>query len=57
MFLGLDPPKRKKLFWFEEMWLLNPGCFEIVQAVWNRCETEPVEGILCGVEKCGRDLS
>ncbi|XP_075645469.1 uncharacterized protein LOC142616517 [Castanea sativa] len=57
VFSGLDPPKRKKLFRFEEMWLSNPGCYEIVQAVWNRCETEHVEGILGRVEKCGRDLS
>ena len=57
VFSGLDPPKRKKVFWFEEMWLSNPGCFDTVQVVWNRCETELVGGILGRVEKCGRDLS
>ena len=57
MFSGLDPPKRKKVFRFEEMWLLNLGCSKIVEAMWNRCETESMEGILSRVEKCGRDLS
>ena len=33
VFSGLDPPRRKKLFRFEEMWLSNPGCSEIVQVV------------------------
>ena len=58
IFLGLDPPKRKKVFWFEEMWLPNPGCSEIVEAVWHSFGvTESNEGILHKVEKCGRDLS
>ncbi|KAK9988593.1 hypothetical protein SO802_028832 [Lithocarpus litseifolius] len=33
VYSGMDPPRRKKLFQFEEMWLSNPGCKEIVQAV------------------------
>ena len=53
----LDPPRRKKLFRFEEMWLSNLGCKEIVQDVWNGSGTESEEGILRRVEKCGRDLS
>ena len=58
IFLGLDPHKRKRLFRFEEMWLSNPGCNEIVEAMWhNSSVTESNEGILQRVEKCGRDLS
>ena len=44
------------MFRFEEMWLLNLGCSKIVEAMWNRCETKSMEGILSRVEKCGRDL-
>ena len=57
VFSGLDPPRRKKLFRFEEMWLSNSRCSEIVRAVWNRGGTESEEGILHRVEKCGKDLS
>lgn len=32
VFLSLDPPTRKKIFRFEEMWLLNRGCEEVVHA-------------------------
>ena len=35
----------------------NPGCSDIVEAVWNRCDNESLEGIVGRVEKCGRDLS
>ena len=33
VFSSLDPPRRKKLFQFEEMWLSKPGYSEIVEAV------------------------
>ena len=36
VFSDLDHPRRKKLFRFEEMWLSNLGCSEIVEAVWER---------------------
>ena len=39
------------------MWLSNPGCNEIIEAVWHSFTiTESSEGILQRVEKCGRDL-
>lgn len=57
VFSGLDPPNRKNVFRFEEMWLSNLGCSDIVQAMWNRWEIESVGGIFGRVEKCGRDLS
>lgn len=56
MFSGLVPPKKKKLFRFAEMWLSNPECSEIFQAVWNRGGVEFEEGILHRVDKCGRDF-
>ena len=56
MFSGLDHPRRKKLFRFEEMWLSNLGCSEIVEAVWERGVSEYGEGILHRVEKCGKDF-
>ena len=31
---GLDVVRKKKIFGFEEMWLSNKGCFDIVEAVW-----------------------
>ncbi|XP_023891996.2 uncharacterized protein LOC112003995 [Quercus suber] len=58
IFSGLDPHNRKKPFCFEEMWLSNPGCNEIVEVVWHSSSTTgSSEGILQRVEKCGRDLS
>ena len=57
MFSGLDHPRRKKLFRFEEMWLSNPGCSKIVEAVWERGFSESGKGILHKVEKCGKYLS
>ncbi|XP_050280230.1 uncharacterized protein LOC126721222 [Quercus robur] len=51
----LDISSRKKPFWFEEMWLSNPRCGEIVQAAWNQgFGVEMDREIL--VEKCGKDL-
>lgn len=36
---SLDLPPQKKVFRFEEMWLSDNGCREIVEAVWNSCVT------------------
>ena len=58
IFSSLDPPKRKKLFRFEKMWLSNPSCSEIVEVVWHSSGvTDFDERILQRIEKCGRDLS
>ena len=32
---GLEIPPRKKVFRFEEMWLSNLGCTELVEASWS----------------------
>ena len=53
----LDIPTRKKLFRFEEMWLSNPTCEEIVQEAWNSMVGSDLDStILSKVEKCGKDL-
>lgn len=55
---GLESPLRKKIFHFEEMWLSNPGCGEIVQAVWrNTDEIEVGRNVPAKIEKSGKDLS
>ncbi|KAL0004830.1 hypothetical protein SO802_012391 [Lithocarpus litseifolius] len=38
------------------MWLSNPGCSEIVQAIWDGGGSMLEEGILHRVEKCGKEL-
>ena len=53
----LDISSRKKPFLFENMWLSNSGCGEIVQAAWNHgFGVEMDREILAKVEKCGKDL-
>ena len=50
---GLEAPPRKKVFWFEEMWLFDTRCGEIMEAIWRNGE----EGdILKKIEKCSKDL-
>ena len=54
---GLIPPIWKKLFHFEQMWLSNPGCEEVVCSTWGSRSGVGTEGdILCRVEKCGKEL-
>ncbi|KAK9997075.1 hypothetical protein SO802_021761 [Lithocarpus litseifolius] len=54
----LDLPKRKKLFHFEEMWLSNRGCEEVVFSAWNNGGALGFGGdVLAKVEKCGKDLT
>ena len=58
VFLGIYLPTRKKLFRFEEMWLSNTGCEEVVQAPRTSVgDFGSEEAILAKVEKCGKDLS
>ena len=33
--LGLDPPPKKRVFRFEEMWLSDERCTEMVEASWS----------------------
>ena len=56
--LGLDPPVRKNVFRFKQMWLSNTGCEEVVHSAWNSIDGVGVDGeILAKVDKCGKDLS
>ena len=55
---GLDHPPRKKKIQFEEMYLSDSRCFEIMEASWNLGMHELGDNaILKRVEKCGKDLS
>ena len=54
---GLIPPIRKKLFHFEQMWLSNPSCEEVVCSTWDSRSGIGTEGdIFCKVERCGKEL-
>ena len=55
--LGLEIPSRRKLFRFQEMWLSDEGCGEVVEASWSSYHHGSNDSnILKRVEKCGRDL-
>ncbi|XP_075640498.1 uncharacterized protein LOC142612269 [Castanea sativa] len=50
---GLEAPPKKNVFRFEEMWMFDSHCGEIVEAAWISVE----EGnILKKIEKCSKDL-
>ena len=54
----LEPTIREKLFCFEEMWLSNLGCEEVVHSAWNNGDGTNLEGeILAKVDKFGKDLN
>ncbi|XP_075663185.1 uncharacterized protein LOC142632713 [Castanea sativa] len=54
----LDPLLYKKLFWFEEMWLSNSNCEEVVQLVWNSTDDSDLgRAALEKMSRCGRDLT
>ena len=58
IFSGLEHPRRKKPFRFEEMWLSNTSCEEVVKAAWYCTRgTEDGREVLNKVEKCGKDLN
>ena len=55
--LGLEVPSRRKLFRFEEMWLSDEHCGEVVKASWSSYHHGFSDNdILKRVDKCGRDL-
>ena len=55
--MGFDFHTAPKLFRFEEMWLFNQGCTEIVEAVWDaRGIDDPMFGTMHKIEKCGKAL-
>ena len=49
--------RKKKVFRFEEMWLSDKGCAEIVEAVWLSRDFEHSRfGVMDKIEKCGTKL-
>lgn len=55
---GLDPPPTKKIFRFEEMWLSDERCTEIVEAIWSHHDFGTNDSnILRRVESCGKELA
>ena len=58
VFSGLDISMRKKIFRFEEMWLSNRECEDMVFSAWNGGHALGFEGdVLAKIDKCGKDLS
>ena len=54
---GLEVSSRRKLFRFEEMWLSDERCGEVVEALWLSYHHGFSDSdILKRVDKCGRDL-
>ena len=54
---GLDIPSFTKLFRFEEMWLSDRGCLNIVEAVWlSRGEEKDHDHVMRKVDKYGKEL-
>ena len=56
---GLEIPSFAKPFRFEEMWLLDCSCFDIVEAVWcSRDEmADPTVKVTHKIKKCGKELT
>lgn len=55
---GLEIPPQKKMFRFEEMWLSNVRCAEMVEASWSSYSHEHGDdAIIKKVEQCGKDLT
>lgn len=55
--VGLDFHSAPKLFRFEEMWLSDRGCSEIVEAVWDaRGSDDPTFRMVHKIKKCGKEL-
>ena len=54
---GLDIPSFSKPFRFEEMWLLDRGCSDIVEVVWLSREDENAhDHVIRKIDKCGKEL-
>ena len=55
--IGLEVDRKKKIFRFEEMWLFDKGCAEMVEAVWLSCDFEHSRyRVLDKIEKYGAKL-
>ena len=54
---GLEIPSFSKPFRFEEMWLSDRGCSDIIEAVWLLKEDgDAHDNVICKIEKCGKEL-
>ncbi|XP_050259116.1 uncharacterized protein LOC126704130 [Quercus robur] len=54
---GLDIPTFSKPFRFEEMWLSDRGCSDIVEAVWlSREDKAAHDHVIRKIDKCGKEL-
>ena len=54
----MDLPRIAKPFRFEEMWLSDKGCTEVVEAVWSSQEgLDPNVRVVQKIEKCGKELT
>jgi len=50
-------PSFAKPFRFDEMWLFDRGCLDIVEAVWlSRGEEEEHDHVMRKIDKCGKEL-
>lgn len=55
---SLDLPHIANPFRFEEMWLSDKGCIEVVEAVWSSQEgLDPNVRVVQKIEKCGKELT
>lgn len=54
---GMEVACFAKPFHFEEMWLSNWGCSDVVEAVWSSSEViDPAIKVMSKIEKCGKEL-
>ena len=54
---GLEIPSFSKPFKFEEMWLSDRGCSDIIEAVWlSREDRDAHDHVICKIDKCGKEL-
>ena len=55
---GLEQPWMVKPFRFEEMWLFDPGCANIIEVVWSpRFTTDPSVEVMSKITRLGKELS
>ncbi|KAL0009461.1 hypothetical protein SO802_010963 [Lithocarpus litseifolius] len=54
---GLEVASVPKLFRFEEMWLLDLGCSNVVEAMWSSdIKADLSNKVIRKIEKCGKEL-
>ena len=54
---GLDIPSFAKPFKFEEMWLFDRGCLDIIEAVWlSREDANAHDHVIRKIDQCGKEL-